>query len=243
MLEPGFSAFFYFRCRVRFPPKSSAPDSPSRFSEGDEVEVYSRASERVRCTFVSSKKEPGPNCLGIIFQESCGWWRAQVKLVKGEFTVVEYLGWAHATYSEIVSNERLRVKSTEPSLTNHSVIKTCVKLPEDVAAWYDSLPSDKHAEIHKEFQDAVKADVIDYIKDSGELKILSRNEDTPKKVELVKVKKYFFLGKTLIKQRGLSFYQDMHFRSVSQRALLHRRTEEVARHLVSLIPKANQRDY
>ncbi len=109
-------------------------------------------------------------------------------MVKGEFTVVEYLGWQNTTYSEIVSNERLRVKSTEPSLTNRSVIKTSVKLPEEVAAWYDSLPSDRHAEIHKEFQDAIKADVVDYAKGSGELKILSRDELTPKKVELVKVR-------------------------------------------------------
>ncbi len=49
-------------------------------------------------------------------QEACGWWRAIVKMVKGDFHVVEYLGW-ETTYTEIVPSDRLRPKSTEPPIT------------------------------------------------------------------------------------------------------------------------------
>ena len=38
-------------------------------------------------------------------QESCGWWRAIVKMIKGDFHVVEYLGW-ETTYTEIVPSDR-----------------------------------------------------------------------------------------------------------------------------------------
>lgn len=36
-----------------------------------------------------------------------GWYRANVKMVKGGFLVVDYLGW-ESTYSEIVSTDRVR---------------------------------------------------------------------------------------------------------------------------------------
>ena len=55
-------------------------------------------------------------------QESCGWWRAVIKMIKGDFHVVEYLGW-ETTYTEIVPSERLRVKSTEPSLSPRTFVK------------------------------------------------------------------------------------------------------------------------
>lgn len=45
-------------------------------------------------------------------QEACGWWRALVKMTKGDFHVVEYLGW-ETTYTEIVPSDRLRLKNTK----------------------------------------------------------------------------------------------------------------------------------
>ena len=71
--------------RVRLPPPvlgSSSQDGSSsnvnRFTESEEIEVFSRASD----------------------QESCGWWRAVIKMIKGDFHVVEYLGW-ETTYTEV----------------------------------------------------------------------------------------------------------------------------------------------
>ena len=61
---------------------SSSQDGSSsnvnRFTESEEIEVFSRASD----------------------QESCGWWRAVIKMIKGDFHVVEYLGW-ETTYTEV----------------------------------------------------------------------------------------------------------------------------------------------
>ena len=71
--------------RVRLPPhpiaSSSQDESASsiaHYTEGEEIEVFSRASD----------------------QESCGWWRAVIKMIKGDFHVVEYLGW-ETTYTEV----------------------------------------------------------------------------------------------------------------------------------------------
>ena len=73
------SSFIY---RVRLPPpavSSTTDGSTPRFVEGEEIEVFSRASD----------------------QESCGWWRAVIKMIKGDFHVVEYLGW-ETTYTEVL---------------------------------------------------------------------------------------------------------------------------------------------
>ena len=53
--------------RVRLPPpkKMDASTAPLLFNEGQEVEVYSRASD----------------------QESCGWWRAVIKMSKGVWSL------------------------------------------------------------------------------------------------------------------------------------------------------------
>jgi hypothetical protein len=79
------NASIYYDLRVRLPPPpigSSSQDgsasSVSRFTEAEEIEVFSRASD----------------------QESCGWWRAVIKMIKGDFHVVEYLGW-ETTYTEV----------------------------------------------------------------------------------------------------------------------------------------------
>ena len=40
-------------------------------------------------------------------EEPLGWWPARVKMLKGEFAVVDY----NSTYSEIVPLERIRPKN------------------------------------------------------------------------------------------------------------------------------------
>ena len=93
----------YSTYRVRLPPPvlGSSQDSSSsinRFTEGEEIEVFSRASD----------------------QESCGWWRAVIKMIKGDFHVVEYLGW-ETTYTEVRTYETA-IKSWDKVLSFNALI-------------------------------------------------------------------------------------------------------------------------
>ncbi len=68
--------------------------------------------------------------------------------------------------------------------------------------------------ILQDFKEAVNACSVEYLKPEGILRIISRDESTPRRVAML---------------------QEMHFRNVSQRSILYKRTEEVARNLVGLL--------
>ncbi|KAK9882208.1 hypothetical protein WA026_019721 [Henosepilachna vigintioctopunctata] len=165
--------------QVRLPPKAEKTE----FTENMEVEVYSRANT----------------------QDAYGWWKCRIKMMKGDFYVLEYSGW-ETTYTEIVSNDRLRVKNTNPPIDKTVFHKFEIEVPEVVRECA------KIENAHKEFQKAIGAGMIKYIPEKGVLHVISKNESSTKKASLL---------------------QDMHFRSLSQKVLLLKRTEEAARQLES----------
>ena len=112
--------------------------------------------------------------------------------------MVEYLGW-ETTYTEIVDSVRLRPKSVEPPITVHTFFTFKVVLPEEIKNFYSYLPEEKHADLHNDFKNAIHAAKVEFIKDEDFLKVLSRDESSEKKAGLL---------------------QDLHFRNVSQRAIL-----------------------
>ncbi|GFG30889.1 hypothetical protein Cfor_07453 [Coptotermes formosanus] len=167
--------------QVRLPPEgvTGKPD----FAENQEIEVYSRANE----------------------QEACGWWKAIIKMIKGDFHVVEYLGWEN-TYTEIVASERLRPKNQNAPIDKTTFFKFEIEVPEDLREYA------KMDNAHKEFQKAMGAAICRYVPERGVLSVISRSEHSKKRSSML---------------------QEMHFRNLSQKVLLLKRTEEAARQLES----------
>ncbi|XP_048477615.1 synaptic functional regulator FMR1 isoform X2 [Plutella xylostella] len=173
--------------QVFLPPKDTGKQTD--FGENQDVEVFARSNEK----------------------EACGWWTANIKMIRGEFYVIEYLEWDNC-YTEIVPKDRLRVKTTKTPIDKSTFHKFEIAVPDDLKDYLSSLHSAKVENAHKEFQKAIGAASVWYVPERCVLCVLARSEAA---------------------QRRATMLQDMHYRNLSQKLLLLKKTEEAARQLES----------
>ncbi|XP_017035847.1 fragile X messenger ribonucleoprotein 1 homolog isoform X1 [Drosophila kikkawai] len=136
-------------------------------------------------------------------RETCGWWVAIIKMLKADICAVAYIGF-ETPYTEICELGRLRAKNSNPPITAKSFYQFTLPVPEELR---EEAQKDG---IHKEFQRRIDAGVCNYSRDLDALIVISKWEHTQKRASMLK---------------------DMHFRNLSQKVMLLKRTEEAARQL------------
>ncbi|RWS09272.1 fragile X mental retardation syndrome-related protein 1-like isoform X2 [Dinothrombium tinctorium] len=204
--------------RIRLPPIVSCNDESGNegppITEGMEVEVLTRSNE----------------------VEEHGWWRAVVKMIKGDFHVVEYQSTSSSpnsssehgpqgtsTYSEIVASDRIRHKNPNPLLTTNPFYKLEIPISEELKQLSINTSWLSKAEAHRQYKQSIEAIVVRYDEDKQCLCVIGY---APSERQLA--------IQTMRKRATMLI--DMHFRNLKQKMYLLMRTEEAAKQLESTRP-------
>lgn len=132
-------------------------ESSTEYTEGQEVEVHSRANDN----------------------EPCGWWHSRIQMSKGEFFVIEYQS-CEPKYTEIVTKDRLRPMNVNPSLTQDSLKKVALDVAEDLQEFCA-----KYLDLHKDFEKSVGAILVKYNKETKKLDVIVSSDAAQKRATIV----------------------------------------------------------
>ncbi|CAB3983715.1 synaptic functional regulator FMR1-like isoform X1 [Paramuricea clavata] len=153
-----------------------------------EVRLPSQAN--IRCEFyvddlievLSKAQDNDPFC----------WWLARIMSKKGEFYVVQYVGW-DSSFNEIVPREKIRPCNPNEAINRSMYSKCIIDVPQDL----QQICKDQN--VHREFKHQSGVGLVVYNEDLANLICLSRSEKAVKKAAVL---------------------SEMHFRSLRTRLLL-----------------------
>lgn len=153
------------------------------YRDGENVEVFTSSNEK----------------------EQMGWWPALLKMLKGEFAVIEYSGY-DSKYTDIVPLERVRPVNSNPPIDKNTFHKFSIEVPVDLR----EVCQDEHE--HAEFKKHIGGGCVCFDHQEGTLNVLSLSESVIKRASML---------------------ADMHLRNVRQKLMLKKRTEEAVQRLQS----------
>ncbi|KAK6195216.1 hypothetical protein SNE40_000688 [Patella caerulea] len=166
--------------QARLPPTNSS--QRLEYSEGENIEAYNKLGD------------------DMVY----AWWPAKLKMLKGEFAVIDYKGGQSA--SDILPLEKIRPSSVHVPIHKDSFYKYSLEIPPDLAEACQEESS------LAEFKRHCGVGVVSYHPNEDALVVLSTNESVIKKASI--------LG-------------DMFLRNLRQKILLKQRTEEAVKKLQS----------
>lgn len=213
--------------RIRLPPAlphtttsngDGTDHQPLQPQVGDEVEVLTCHNE----------------------EEQHGWWRAVVKMIKGEFVVVEFINTqgmnldsspmtgnsstsgnlSQPTYSEIVPIDRIRHRNPNPCLSLNPFYKVEVPISEDLRQVRANAVWISKPEAHEKFRTGIEAVSVRFV-ESKEALVAIGFSLSDKGLAAAQMKK------------RATMLAEMHFRNLKQKIFLSQRTEEAAKQLES----------
>lgn len=214
--------------RIRLPPV--LPHTATSSTNGDGVDHLPPIVEGAEVEVLTCHNE----------EEQHGWWRAVVKMIKGEFVVVEYNNTqgmnldtpattgnsstsgnlSQPTYSEIVPIDRIRHRNTNPCLSSNPFYKVEVPISEDLRQVRANAVWISKPEAHEKFRTGIEAISVRF-DESKEAMIAIGFSLSDKGLAAAQMKK------------RATMLSEMHFRNLKQKIFLLQRTEEAAKQLES----------
>ncbi|KAI1724232.1 KH domain-containing protein [Ditylenchus destructor] len=146
------------KCRYVFTEGKS--NAPSTFKAGDLVEAFMQQSS------------------GDQQNTFCAWQKAKVKDIKGEFVVVETVEGPQNTDVINMSSRCRPVNSASP-ITYESFKQCLIDVPDDLKEYFSKPQS------YKDLTDLVKNIHVEYLKETGQIKVVSFSSQSIKKIKIL----------------------------------------------------------